>query len=137
MYHNFRKLIWEIVERKDYGLLDKITLGKRNKIIISMQNCLILLCLYNVLSMKFPVYEMSCLWNGLFMKCPAHEMSCLWNVLSMKCLSKKCLSMKCLSMKCLSMKCLSMKCPVHEMSYLWNVSLYVILGNVPTLKIKW
>ena len=53
-------------------------------------------CLWNVLSMKFPVYEMSCLWNVLFIKCPVYEMSCLWNVLFMK-------------------------CPVYEMSCLWNV----------------
>ena len=36
--------------------------------------------LWNVLSMKCPIYEMSYPWNVLSMKCPNYEMSYLWNV---------------------------------------------------------
>ena len=76
-------------------------------------------CLYNVLSMKCPVcemsydpiYEMPCLWNVLSVKCPIYEMSCLWNVLSVK-------------------------CPVCEMSYPWNVlsMKFLSIKFVPTPK---
>ena len=44
-----------------------------------------MLWLWNDLSMNCHVYEMFCLWNIIFMKCLLCEISCLWNVLSVKC----------------------------------------------------
>ena len=108
-------------------------------------------CLWNVLSMKFLIYEMSYLWNiylwnvhiwnVLSIECPYLKFSLYW-MSSMKCpiywmSSMKCLifemsylwnvlSMKYPSMKCPYMKCplywmSYIKCPVYEMSYRWNV----------------
>jgi len=51
--------------------------------------------LWNALSMKCPIYEISYPWNVISMKCAIFEMSYLWNVLSMKYLSMTFLPMKC------------------------------------------
>ena len=55
--------------------------------------------------MKYPVYEISCLWNILFMKYPVYEMlfmKCyLWNVIY-----------EMLFMKCPFYEMLFMKCPI-------------------------
>ena len=61
--------------------------------------------------------NLHCLWNVLFMKYSIYEMSYLWNVLSMKCLSMKWLPMKCLVYEMTYLwndflwNVLSMKCP--------------------------
>ena len=62
--------------------------------------------LWNVISMKCPIYEMSYLKNVLSknvlsMKCPIYEVSYLWNVLSMK-------------------------SPIYEMSYLLKCPIYTM-----------
>ena len=79
----------------------KINIICKKKSPLSMEN---LLWLWNVLSMKCPIYEMSYLWNVLSMKylsmkCPIYEISFyemsylwnifLWNVQSMKCPNAK------------------------------------------------
>ena len=55
--------LWKI-ERKKNFLIKIFPLSRKN-----------LLCLWNILSMKCPIYEMSYLWNVLSMKCPIYEMS--------------------------------------------------------------
>ena len=74
-------------------------------------SCLWNTCLWNGLSMKWPVYEMSCLWNILSMKFPIHEMSCLWNI----CLWNV------LSIKCPICEMLSIHCYAHNLLFLWVV----------------
>ena len=55
--------------------------------------------LWNVLSMKFPIYEMSVYEMSVYemsvYEMSFYEMFYLWNVVSKKCLSMKCPSMKC------------------------------------------
>ena len=75
-------------------------------------------------SMKCP------LWNVLSLKCPLDEISHLWNVPSTKCPNVSLMKCPICEMSC-RMKCsiydtsylcnvLSMLCPVYEMSRLWN-----------------
>ena len=91
-------------------------------------------CLWNVLFMKFPVYEISYLWNVMSMKCPVYEMSCLWDNLSVKCLlcnvvkNSPMFYISCL-WNVLSLKypvffkflLFSMKCPAPVIYCLWNI----------------
>jgi len=127
------------VERTGYYILDKITWKKT--IYLSMKN---ILCPWNVLSMKCPIYEMSYLYIAISMKFPVYElsylcvvismkypvyeMSYLWNVLSMKChIYEMSYLWNVLSMNCSIYELsylwnvLSMKFPIYELSYLWNV----------------
>ena len=99
----------------------KISFVKKSS--LSMKN---LLCLWNVMSIKCPIYEMS-----LSMKCPIHEKSYPWNVLSMILLYMKSLSMT----SPIYEMSLYMKCLINEMSYLWHCYLWkVFLWNVLSMK---
>ena len=65
-------------------------------------------CLWNDLSMKWPIYDMNFLWNVWSMKLPImnwpiYAMTYLWIDLTMKWPIYE-----------------SMKCPIYKMTYLWN-----------------
>ena len=83
-------------------------------------------CLWNFLSMKCPVYEMSCLWNVQSMKYPNYGMCCLWNFLSMNCPAYEMFyEISCLWNVLHLWNILTIECPVCEMSGLENVYQYI------------
>ena len=79
--------------------------------------------LWNILSMKYPVYELSCLWNILS---SVYKITCLWNILSMKWWPVYD-EMSCLR-NVLSMKCLFKECTIFKMS---------CLCPIPVLRLGW
>ena len=80
--------------------------------------------LWNVLSMKHRIYEMSNLLIIVFMKCQIYETSYLWNIHDLW----NIVFMKCPIYETLYLwnvhdlwNIVFMKCPIYETSYLWNV----------------
>jgi len=93
-------------------------------------------CLWNVLSLKCPVFEMSYLLNVLSLKCLIYEISCH----GMSCHGMSCHEMSCYGMSCHEMSCHGMSChemSSHEMSChsrKWSIYEMSCLENVLSMK---